>query len=129
MSLSNEFPCLLLRCMRQRGLTFVVTSSPGEIPTLHVQPKELITAFLRKAIPQCKGELIALIEGEGVGSCTGADGIIWHQTLARCPECDACDWGPREDEEGWGCRTCMPASDEAEEVLRSAFESLNDSTH
>lgn len=124
MRAEDQFAQTLLRLLRKRGLILRVERSEGVEPILHVSPKERVSIFMRQAIPRVKEQLIALLASEGVGFCTGADGVVWKQQLVRCPHCQACDWGVIgiEKNEGpeheiWGCQTCGIIPEEIEREL------------
>ena len=129
MRAEDQFAKTLLRLLRKRGMTLLVEHREGMEPILHVSPKDRVSIFMRQAIPRVKEQLIALLASEGIGVCTGADGVVWKQQLARCHQCGACDWGviDMENTEGhereiWGCQTCGIIPEETERALEHGEE-------
>ena len=122
----NQFAQTLLRLLRKRGVTVRIERVDSGTPTLHVRPRTLVSPFLRQAIPRVKEQLIALLESEGRGSCTAANGVVWWQELRRCPQCDACDWGVigqidihGQETNVWACQTCRSTVEDLETRLGS----------
>lgn len=110
----EQFAITLLRLLRKEGLHCTLLYEDG-IPMLKVGPKALLATrpYLRAGLTRAKAALVALLQAEGHGTCTAADGTEWHQTLARCPQCGASDWGvvgQTADKHGMmavhGCLTC-----------------------
>ena len=122
---------LIMRIGRKRGLTFRVERPTHGEPIVHVGPRQLVSPYLRLAIPRCKDALITLLESEGTGTVTGEDGRVWTQTLARCPQCGACDWGiirterdAGHDQHIWGCQTCHLTAESAKHAMKEAAHVL-----
>ena len=124
---------IALRQARKSGLTLRVERPTTGDAILHVSgPKGRLKQmpWLTAAITLAKADLIALLEAEGHGTCTGADGTRWHQTLARCEKCGVSDWGVvGHDTDRWGqsmdvhgCLTCRAQEAELRQSLEQAVQ-------